>query len=119
MARLDIHASPIGFEYAGVVQGDLFKGRIVGNAAVFAEFLQALTAIEASDLMGGCFDGAVRLDNIGDAAVENASRRVFEKLLRNVFEDARVVMIRDRFMRRTSGHRPDRIRLASCRMPAA
>src|SRR5260370_427659 len=60
-------------------------GRSVSNAAVFAEFLQALAAIEASDLVSGCFDRAVRLDNIGDAAVEDASRRVFEKLLGNVF----------------------------------
>src|SRR5260370_427660 len=79
------YASAIGFQHTGFVQGDLFKGRIVSNAAVFAEFLQALAAIEASDLVSGCFDRAVRLDNIGDAAVEDASRRVFEKLLGNVF----------------------------------
>ena len=118
MPRLNIDTATIGFEHTGFMQREFFKTRVVGNAAILAEFLQAFATIKSSDLVSRCFNGAVRFGCMGDASVENASRRVFEKLLRHVLENGRIVTIRRRLMGWASRNWPGLVVLRSRRAAA-
>ena len=106
MARLDRNRSPVGLVDLGVVQGQSLVGGCENDIAIIADFLYGLAAIEARDLVTEGFDGAVGLDELSGSRVENAGRGVVEKAMGDTVPESRIIVIGDRLMTGTAGHRP-------------
>src|SRR5262249_39214882 len=68
--------------------------------------LNALAAIEASDLVGDRLRGAVRFDEIVDAGIKDAGGGIFEKSPRRLGQEFGIKSIRNRFPAAGSGNRP-------------
>src|SRR5262249_43275719 len=99
VARLDLDDGAVGLVDTGQVQGDLLVGGVVDDVAVLAQALDAGTAVDPRDLVGGGLGGAVGLDAVGAAGVEDAGGGVFEVVPGDSLPDGGIVMVGGRLPR--------------------
>src|SRR5262249_3462545 len=81
-------------------------GRVVRDAAILAQLVERLAAIQAGHLVGDGLDGAVFLDEVSEAGIERAGRGVVEEVRRHRLPLFGLIAIRHRLARRAALDRP-------------